>query len=165
MGEPLDGSASARHGLVFPLPARITVELGYGTLVCGAEMLRDLDKELAAASARQGQPLAWSAQERAILAQISSILDRKAEFLELYEAAEDTKTKLKISAEVRLLEQAAARLIRGIKTDIEPAPSLRTVKARRAARARWDRDAHRVDADSGAGGYQLPGVYATLLAE
>lgn len=40
-----------------------------------------------------------------------------------------------------LLEQAAARLIRGIETDIAPAPSLRTVKARSAARARWDRDA------------------------
>ncbi|ORB68792.1 hypothetical protein [Mycolicibacterium tusciae] len=107
------------------------------------KVLRDLDKELAAASARQGRSLVWSAQERAILAQISSILDRKAEFLELYEAAEDTKTKLKISAEVRLLEQAAARLLRGFNTDIPPAPTVRTVMARRAAAVRWDRDAAR----------------------
>lgn len=107
------------------------------------KVLRDLDKELAAASARQGQTLVWSAQERAILAQISSILDRKAEFLKLYAAAEDINAKLKISAEVRLLEQAAARLLRGINTDIAPAPSRRTVMARRAAAARWDRDAAR----------------------
>ncbi|MGB8504696.1 hypothetical protein, partial [Mycobacterium sp.] len=65
------------------------------------------EKELAAASARQGQTLVWSAQESALLAQIASILDRKAEFSELYDAAKDTETKLKISAEVRLLEQAA----------------------------------------------------------
>lgn len=106
-------------------------------------MLRDLDKELAAASARQGQTLVWSAQEKAILAQLSSVLDRKVEFLGLYEGVEDTKTKLKISAEVRLLEQAAARLLRGITTDIPPAPSVRSVMARRAAAARWDRDAAR----------------------
>lgn len=77
------------------------------------------------------------------MAQISSILDRKAEFSELYESAEDTKTKLKISAEMRLLEQAAARLLRGINTDVAPAPSRRTLMARRAAAARWDRDAAR----------------------
>jgi hypothetical protein len=71
---------------------------------------------------------------------IASILDRKAEFLTLYEVAENLDDKLKLSAEMRLLEQAAARLIKDIKTDIPPAPSLRTIKARRAVRARWDRD-------------------------
>ncbi len=104
--------------------------------------LRDLDKHLAASSERSGRTLAWNAQERAMLAQISSILDRKAEFLELYEAAEDVKAKLKISAEIRLLEQAAARLIRGIETDIPEPASLRTIKARRAARVRWDRSSN-----------------------
>ena len=72
------------------------------------------------------------------MAQISSILDRKAEFLQLYETAEDVKAKLKISAEIRLLEQSAARLIRGIETDITEPAGLRTIKARGAARARWD---------------------------
>lgn len=104
--------------------------------------LRDLDKQLAASSERTGRTLAWNAQERAILAQISSILDRKAEFLDLYEATGDVKAKLKLSAEIRLLEQAAARLIRGIETDIPEPASLRTIKARGAARARWDRSSH-----------------------
>jgi hypothetical protein len=60
--------------------------------------------------------------------------------LELYREGTDTKTKLKLSAEVRLLEQAAARLIRDIKTDIPQQESLRTIKARAAVRRRWDRD-------------------------
>jgi hypothetical protein len=104
--------------------------------------LRDLDKQLSASSERSGRTLAWNAQERAVLSQISSILDRKAEFLELYQAAEDVKTKLKLSAEIRLLEQGAARLIRSIETDIPETASLRTIKARRAARARWDRSSN-----------------------
>ena len=49
------------------------------------KVLRELDKELAAASARQGRNVVWSAQEQAILGQISSILDRKADFLAAYE--------------------------------------------------------------------------------
>lgn len=106
------------------------------------KVLRDLDKQLAASSEQSGRTLAWNAQERAILSQISSILDRKADFLELYQATEDVKAKLKISAEIRLLEQAAARLIRGITTEIPQPPSLQTIKARRAARARWDRSSN-----------------------
>jgi hypothetical protein len=104
-------------------------------------VLRELDKELAASSARQRQMVVWSAQEQAILGQISSILDRKVEFLEAYEAAEEITLRLKISAEVRLLEQAAARLVKEIKTDIPAAPSLRSRNASKAARTRWDRAA------------------------
>jgi alpha-beta hydrolase superfamily lysophospholipase len=84
-------------------------------------VLRELDKELAAASRRLGREIVWSASEQAILGQISSILDRKQDFLEAYEAAEEIKVRLKISAEVRLLEQAAARLVQAVKTDV-PAP-------------------------------------------
>jgi hypothetical protein len=102
-------------------------------------VLRDLDKELEAASLARGQQLMWSAQESAILGQLSTVLDRKAELLELYQEARAVKTKLRLSQEIRLLEASAARLLRDIKTDVAPAPGMRTVKARRAARARWDR--------------------------
>jgi hypothetical protein len=68
-------------------------------------------------------------------------LDRKADFLAAYEAAGEIKVRLKISAEVRLLEQAAARLVATIKTDIPAAPSQRSVKAQRAANTRWNRAA------------------------
>jgi hypothetical protein len=105
------------------------------------KVLRDLDKELADASSRQGRILVWSAQEATILGQIASLLDRKAEFSSLYDEAPDTKTKLKISAELRLIEQAVARLVRLVKTDLAQPESMTTVKARKAARRRWDRDA------------------------
>jgi hypothetical protein len=105
------------------------------------KVLRELDKELADASSRQGRNLVWSAQEATILGQIASLLDRKAEFSSLYDEAPDTKTKLKISAELRLIEQAVARLVRLVKTDLAQPESMTTVKARKAARRRWDRDA------------------------
>lgn len=81
------------------------------------KVLRDLEKEKAAAAAQLGQSLDWSAADTAILGQISSILDRKAQLLALYEGAEDVKMKVKLSGEVRLLEQAAARLALQVKTE------------------------------------------------
>lgn len=102
-------------------------------------VLRDLNKELELVSAGRGQKLFWSAQESAILDQISSILDRKSELLQLSAEARSVKNKLKLSQELRLLERAAASLVTQIRTDLPQPESHRTVKARRAARARWDR--------------------------
>jgi hypothetical protein len=104
-------------------------------------LLRELEKDLAASSLRQGQNVVWSPQEQAILAQISSILDRKADFLEAYEASDEVKLRLKLSAEIRLLEQAAARLVKEIKTDVTAPQSYTSAKASQAAKARWDRAA------------------------
>ncbi|MFE3002621.1 hypothetical protein ACFXG4_47605 [Nocardia sp. NPDC059246] len=65
-------------------------------------------------------------------------LDRKVDLAGRYAAAEDTKVRVKISAELRLLEAEFARLLRQIET--EPAPSShRSEMARKAARIRWDR--------------------------
>jgi hypothetical protein len=50
------------------------------------------------------------------------------------------KTRLKISAEVRLLEGLAARLVQLVKTDMAVSESTTTMKARRAANRRWERD-------------------------
>jgi hypothetical protein len=75
-------------------------------------VLRDLNKQLESASQSSGQQLVWSAQEQAILHQISSILDRKSELLQMYDDARSVKNKLKISQELRLLERAAASLVR-----------------------------------------------------
>jgi hypothetical protein len=102
-----------------------------------------LDKQLEMAAVRQGVKLHWSAQEQVVLAQISSVLDRKSELWGLYGDVSDTKTKLKLSAELRLLEQAAARLVREIKSDVPNARvSLRSSKAQRAANVRWQRAAN-----------------------
>ncbi|MDX6307020.1 MAG: hypothetical protein QOI06_66 [Nocardioidaceae bacterium] len=102
-------------------------------------VLRELEKQLAEAGAQQGLNLVWSAQESTILDQISSILDRKHDFLVAYEEADELKVQLKISTEVRLLEQAAARLVGQIKTDLPQVLSHRSAKAKKAAETRWNR--------------------------
>ncbi len=106
------------------------------------KVLRELTKELASSGTRQGQSLVWSASEATILGQIASILDRKHDFLAAYAAADEVKVRLKISAEVRLLEQAVARLVQQVKTDVAQPESRTTVKARRAANRRWERDSN-----------------------
>lgn len=103
-------------------------------------VLRDLNKELEVVSKSRSQKLVWSAQESAILDQISSILDRKSELLGLYEEARSVKNKLKLSQELRLLERAAASLVSQIRTDLPEAEGFNTTRARRAARARWERN-------------------------
>jgi hypothetical protein len=105
------------------------------------KVLRDLDKELSLASKRVGQDVVWSAQEQTILGLIGDEIDRKELLLEAWRESTDPKVQCKLSAEARLLEQSIARLLKQIKTDL-PAPDCkRTVRARRAANARWDRDA------------------------
>jgi hypothetical protein len=103
------------------------------------KLVADLQRELEKAGARQGHKLVFSAAENACIQQVCSLVDRKTELWGMYEQARSVKSKLKLSQELRLVEQAVARLLRDIKTDVAPAPSLRSQKATRAARARWDR--------------------------
>jgi hypothetical protein len=105
------------------------------------KVLRDLDKELGSASERVGQNLVWSAQEQAILGLIGDEIERKEALLEAWRESTDPKVQCKLSAEARLLEQSIARLLKQIRTDVPAPDSQRTVRARRAANARWDRDA------------------------
>ncbi|MGV0607372.1 hypothetical protein [Mycolicibacterium sp. XJ1904] len=104
-------------------------------------MRRELDKELADAGLRSGQNLVWSAQEEAILGLILDEIDRKAVILNAWEEATDPKVVCKLSAEARLLEQSIARLLKSVKTDLPARESNKTMRARRAANTRWDRDA------------------------
>lgn len=100
---------------------------------------RELDAELAAASKRAGQRLEWSAQDSALLDLIDANLRRTEDLRAAYEAADEVKLKVKLSTELRLLEQAVARLLKQVRTDVPAAPSLTSVKASRAANARWER--------------------------
>jgi hypothetical protein len=102
---------------------------------------RELDKELAAASAHSGRVLTWTAADLEILQLIASAIDRKADLQHDYDAAHDAKDRLKISSEMRLHESSIERLLRRIKTDIPPAESQRTIQARRAVMHRWHPDA------------------------
>jgi hypothetical protein len=105
------------------------------------KVLRELRKELSAASERQGRTLVWSAEESMILDQIASLLDRKAELLAMYEEATEVNAKVKLSAEARLLGQAAAKLVRTIQTDVPDTgtESQTTRRARHAVNSRWNR--------------------------
>lgn len=103
-------------------------------------LLAALDAELAENAQQLGQRLKWSASEAAILELAADIIDRRAELRGLYEVTRDLKGKLKISAELRLVEGALGRLLRQIKTDLPTPPSLTSQKARRAAHVRWARD-------------------------
>ena len=58
----------------------------------------------------------------------------------MWEESADAKVQCKLSAEVRLLEQSIARLLKLIKTDLPARDSNKTVQARRAANARWGRE-------------------------
>lgn len=103
---------------------------------------RELDKELESAGRNAGQKLEWSAAERAILDLISAGYDRISDLNAAYEAAGEAgevKLQVKLSTEMRLLEQAAARLLRLVKTDLPAMPSSTSRRASAAANTRWDR--------------------------
>ncbi len=104
------------------------------------KLLRSLDAELAAKSRELGVPVQWTERERVVLELIGSNSDRKCDLSARYADAGDTKTRLRLSAELRLLEAALARLLKQL--DTEPAQSSpRSVKARHAANVRWSRNA------------------------
>jgi hypothetical protein len=88
-----------------------------------------------------GVELVWSPQEVEIIDMICRQIDRKVE-LDAYQDAEDVKAKVKLSAELRLVENSIARMLQQVKIEVPAqSESLRTIKARRAARARWDNSA------------------------
>jgi len=101
------------------------------------KVLRALNAEQRTARERSGLDIVWTSAEETIIAQICTVLDRKAELVELYDKARSVASKVRLSAEIRLLEQAAARLVRLVNPDV---PERESPRARRAAHARWDRD-------------------------
>ncbi|OBJ53407.1 hypothetical protein [Mycobacterium sp. 1423905.2] len=115
-------------------------------------LLAALDGELAASAERYGRDLVWSAAERDILGMIGAAVDRRVELSAAYERSRTPlATKLKIATELRLTEQAIARLYRQVST-AAPAPmSVVSQKAQRAANARWTRERMRGNANLSAG--------------
>lgn len=99
---------------------------------------RELDQQLADAGRAAGMTLTWSAQEREILDLIRAQLNRKHDLGQDYADAEDAKTRVQVSSELRLLEASIERLLRRVKTEVPAAPeSIATIRARAAADARW----------------------------
>jgi hypothetical protein len=103
----------------------------------GQRLIDELDAELAASAAQAGRTLSWSAAERAIIAMAADAVDRRVDLAASYESAGDVKDRIKIGRELRLMENATARLLAKISTAAPAPETLRSVKARRAANARW----------------------------
>ncbi|MDT5356881.1 MAG: hypothetical protein QOJ56_5413 [Mycobacterium sp.] len=103
----------------------------------GQRLIDELDAELAASAAQAGRTLSWSAAERAIIAMAADAVDRRVDLAASYESAGDVKDRIKIGRELRLMENATARLLAKISTAAPVPETLRSVKARRAANARW----------------------------
>jgi hypothetical protein len=106
-------------------------------------VLREWDSELAAVSERAGRSLVWTTADKAILELVADAIDRKVDLAVLYEATPDISPRVKLSAELRLLEGSLARLLRMVRTDVpdvhhKQEPSyVRSARASRAAEARW----------------------------
>ncbi|MCV7311913.1 hypothetical protein H7J89_15000 [Mycobacterium paraffinicum] len=71
---------------------------------------------------------------------IADTVDRKVDLQDAYKQTVETKFKLKLSAEIRLLETSLARLIKQVQTDVPAPEGIATIKARRAANIRWERE-------------------------
>ena len=113
---------------------------GGGHTAAALEVLRGLDIELAENAEELGEQLAWSAAERTVRELIAAEIDRKVWLSDAYrDAGDDVGLRVRLATELRLTEQAVARLLKQVKTDLPPPFSRRSQKAQQAARARWDR--------------------------
>jgi hypothetical protein len=100
-----------------------------------------LDAELAESAIRNDRPhLAWSAAEADVIAMIAARVDRRVELSAQYAACDNTNVKLKIATELRLTEDAIARLYKQVSAEVPGPQSATSMKASRAARSRWDRE-------------------------
>lgn len=108
--------------------------------VAARKLLAALDDELATASKRRGQELVWDARECAILDDIAATVDRIARLKRDWARAENPALRVKISAELRLLETSKLRMLKVVTPDLPAKESVRTIKARKAVNARWQRD-------------------------
>jgi hypothetical protein len=114
--------------------------------VAARKLLAALDAELAAASELRGQSLVWTAVESAVLDDIAFAQDRIVRLRRDWSRTEDVKLRVKLSAEIRLLESSKARLLKQVTPDLPAAESARTIRARKAVNARWRRDGGGADA-------------------
>jgi hypothetical protein len=102
--------------------------------------MRALNAELEESGKTTGQKLVWSAVEQATLKAIASVVDRKCDLTRDYRKATGASARVAISAELRLLENHLARLLKQISTDAPAQTSNTFLKAQRAANTRWERE-------------------------
>ena len=88
---------------------------------CARQLIAALDEELAAAAKATGRELVWSAQEFDLTEMLGAAVDRRVELSAEYQRCKELGPKIKLAAELRLLEGSIARLHRQVSTEV-PAP-------------------------------------------
>ncbi|WP_324738671.1 hypothetical protein P6281_06635 [Mycobacterium sp. 5-140-3-2] len=105
-------------------------------------LLDALDAKLAKAAERQGVSLAWTAAEQHTLDILADTIDRRTALTSAFDAASEAKVQVKLSTEIRQLDRLVVQLLAKIEVAAPKQPeSLRTLKAREAANARWGKHA------------------------
>jgi len=105
-------------------------------------LIAALDEELASAAKATGQDLVWSCQEQDLIGMLADAVDRRVELSKQYAQLRDRKDlglRIKLAGELRLLEGSISRLHRQITVEVPQPKSIMSIKASRAANARWDR--------------------------
>jgi hypothetical protein len=104
------------------------------------KVLDDLDAELAATGKARGESLSWTTAEVEMREMLASTVDRRARVAGIWGRAKDPKIIVKLSVELRQLDNAVVKLLKAIRTDVPAPESLTTIKNRRAANIRWERE-------------------------
>ncbi|SPM34776.1 hypothetical protein RMCFA_4575, partial [Mycobacterium rhizamassiliense] len=100
-------------------------------------VLRSLDEQLALVGQEHGEALEWSPQERFQVDLLAAETDRTVDLAAMYDACgDDVKLRVKLSAELRLLRQSTARMIREIKTELPERPTPTALRIKGAGRQR-----------------------------
>ena len=99
-------------------------------------LIAALDAELADNAKAAGEPLEWSAAERAVLELIANHVDRRGQLQAAYDAVkpDQVRTRIALATEIRLTEAGIGRLVRQVRTEPPPTLSITSLKARRAVR-------------------------------
>jgi hypothetical protein len=124
-------------GAAQAVPQTVSTQVNSGDSVA---IVAALNAELAEAAKAVGHELVWGAAEADVIYMIAAEVDRRVELSAQYAACDNMNTRLKIATELRLLEQAIARLYKQVSTEVPAPQSVTSMKASRAAHSRWDRE-------------------------
>jgi hypothetical protein len=117
--------------------------MGQRHCVEAKRVVTNLEAELAAAGQARGETLVWSAADRELIDMLVRDIDRRGGLRRRYAATRDAKMAVKLSNELRQIDTAIMRLLNAIRTDVPQPESLVTLKNRRAANVRWQRERER----------------------
>lgn len=124
-----------------PLRARATLDTMRGKRSAAAvKMIKALNDELADAGKRQGAALSWTVAEREALDILASTIDRRVRVAAMCAQSDDAKVVVKLSVELRQLDNTVVKILKTVNTEPPAAPTLTSIKARRAINTRWDRE-------------------------